>query len=176
MGTLRLQRQEKAHVNHVARRQVTRAVAISRSCRTDSDVAAATSVKQSMMGFWQEFTNILVMLKAPSTTSKFRTWCKNCSYFFSFSRLAFFFVVVMKCLTLRGTEPRSGVGSERQHKLLPHISMNINCLLSKYLIVSFQFIPHEEQRWHFFFLLLRLGEWQQTRIAELMTGGVFCFF
>lgn len=72
-----------------------------------------------------------------------------------------FSIVVIKCSALRATELRSEAVSERQHKLLPHISMNINCLLSTYLIISFQFTQHWEQRW-LFFLLFRLGEWQQT--------------
>lgn len=102
--------------------------------------------------------------KAAATVSKFRTWCKCCSYFFLFSLFfSCFSVVVIKCLALRATELRSEAVSERQHKLLPHISMNINCLLSIYLIISFQFTQHWEQRWLFFlFFFFRLGEWQQT--------------
>lgn len=154
--TLKLRQQErekkKQHVNYVPKRGVTRATAISWSCRTENDAAATTSVKQSMMGFWQECTDILMMFKAAATVSKFRTWCKYCSYFFLFSLFFFscFSIVVIKCLALRATEPRSEAVSERQHKLLPHISMNINCLLSTYLIISFQFTQQWEQRWLFF--------------------------
>lgn len=134
---------KRKHVNYAPKRGVTRATAISWSCGTETDAAATTSVKQSMMGFWQECTDTFMMLKEAATVSKFRTWCKYCSYFSLF--LVFFSclsLVVIKCLTLRRQKLRSEAVSERQHKLLPHISMNLNWPLSTYLIISFQFTQH----------------------------------
>lgn len=174
------ERKKKKHVNYVPKRGVTRATAISWSCRTETDAAASTSVKQSMMAFWQECTDILMMFKAAATVSKFRTWCKYCSYFFLFSLFfSCFSIVVIKCLALRATELRSEAVSERQHKLLPHISMNINCLLSTYLIISFQFNQHWEQRWLFFLFFSGLvsdSRHMHRWINESGVGLFLCFF